>query len=212
MEIVNTLDIDGTQWGITDAEARQGIAELKLSCGNGFKNVQIVSSLGSDKLKEIIRSEFPKLENARGMIRIEDGNTFYCGTYVKYSNTQGSVTFTSVEGVSYIWTIQGGTVTLQELTTENKLMELGSREQLVIFPFTPTANGTLILTISQKSVDPITRAVNVTENEEGFYYVNNYFGGSWGAFSVSIPLIKNKTYRVQDPENVIMYDKTKFTY
>ena len=31
MEIVNTLDIDGTQWGITDAEARQDIAKLKSS-------------------------------------------------------------------------------------------------------------------------------------------------------------------------------------
>ena len=98
MENVNTLDIDGTQWEITDSQARQDIAELKSSYGNGFKNVQIVSSLGSDNLKDIIRSEFPKLENARGMIRIEDGNTFYCGTYVKYGNTQGSVTFTSIEG------------------------------------------------------------------------------------------------------------------
>ena len=121
MEIVNTLDIDGTQWEITDDQARQDIAKLKLSCGDGFKNVQIVSSLGSDNLKDIIRSEFPKLENARGMIRIDDGTTFYCGTYVKYSNTQGSVTFTSVEGTAYIWTIQGGTVTLQEIATMDKV-------------------------------------------------------------------------------------------
>lgn len=121
MEIVNTLDIDGTQWEITDNQARQDIAKLKLSCGDGFKNVQIVSSLGSDNLKDIISSEFPKLENARGMIRIEDGNTFYCGTYVKYSNTQGSVTFTSIEGISYIWTIQNVKVTLQEIATMDKV-------------------------------------------------------------------------------------------
>ena len=31
MENVNTLDIDGTQWEITDNQARQDIAELKLS-------------------------------------------------------------------------------------------------------------------------------------------------------------------------------------
>lgn len=121
MEIVNTLDIDGTQWEITDNQARQDIAKLKLSCGDGFKNVQIVSSLGSDNLKDIIRSEFPKLENARGMIRIEDGNTFYCGTYVKYNNTQGSVTFTSIEGISYIWTIQSNKVTLQEIAIMDKV-------------------------------------------------------------------------------------------
>ena len=120
MEIVNTLDIDGTQWGITDNQARQDIAKLKLSCGDDFKNVQIVSSLGSNNLKEIIQSEFPKLENAKGMIKIDDGTTLYCGTYIKYSNTQGSVTFTSVEGKSYIWTIKGDTVTLQELVTMDK--------------------------------------------------------------------------------------------
>lgn len=37
MEIVNTLDIDGTQWEITDNKARKDIAELKLSFENAFK-------------------------------------------------------------------------------------------------------------------------------------------------------------------------------
>ena len=37
MEIVNTLDIDGTQWEITDAQARQDIAELKLRLENALK-------------------------------------------------------------------------------------------------------------------------------------------------------------------------------
>ncbi len=134
MEIVNTLDIDGTQWEITDNQARQDITELKSSCGNGFKNVQIVSSLGSDKLKEIIRAEFPKLENAKGMIRIDDGTTSYCGTYIKYSNTEGSVTFTSVEGTTYIWTIKGNTDTLQEIATMDKVESKYSEERVI----TPT--------------------------------------------------------------------------
>lgn len=37
MEIVNTLDIDGTQWEIMDSNARQGIAELKLSFEEALK-------------------------------------------------------------------------------------------------------------------------------------------------------------------------------
>ena len=37
MEIVNTLDIDGTQWEITDSNARQAIAELKLSLEEALK-------------------------------------------------------------------------------------------------------------------------------------------------------------------------------
>lgn len=37
MEIVNTLDIDGTQWGIQDTEARQDIAKLKLSLEEALK-------------------------------------------------------------------------------------------------------------------------------------------------------------------------------
>ncbi len=212
MEIVNTLDIDGTQWEITDNQARQDIAKLKLSYGDGFKNVQIVSSLGSGNLKDIIRSEFPKLENARGMIRIEDGNTFYCGTYVKYSNTQGSVTFTSIEGISYIWTIQDSTVTLQKLATIDKVMELGSREQPITFPFKPTVNGTLIISIGQASESPISRSIIIMEDGKPFYYVNKYFNSSWGANSVSVPLIKGKTYTVIDDEDVIMYEFTKFIY
>lgn len=212
MEIVNELDIDGNRWKITDSQARQDIAELKASSGNGFKNVQIVSSLGSDNLKDIIRSEFPKLENVKGMIRIDDGDTSYCGTYIKYSNTRGSITFTSIEGTSYIWTIQDNTVTLQELATIDDIKDLGGREQLVTFPFKPTANGILILTIGQKSIDPVARGVNVMENGETLYYINNYFKTSWGASSASIPLVKNKTYTVEDPDNIIMYEKTKFIY
>ena len=37
MEIVNTLDIDGTQWEITDNQARQDIAGLKLSFEEALK-------------------------------------------------------------------------------------------------------------------------------------------------------------------------------
>ena len=90
--------------------------------------------------------------------------------------------------------------------------DLGGREQSVTFPFTPTANGTLILTISQKSANPTTRGVNVIENGEKFYYINNYFGGTWGGFSASIPLVKGKTYTVEDSDDVILYEKTKFIY
>lgn len=34
MEVVNTLDIDGTQWEITDTKAREDIANLKLNQEN----------------------------------------------------------------------------------------------------------------------------------------------------------------------------------
>ena len=95
---------------------------------------------------------------------------------------------------------------------ETKLVDLGGREQSVTFPFTPTVNGTLILTIGQKSIDPVARAVNVKENGENFYSINNYFGASWGASSASLPLVKGKTYTVEDPDDVIMYEKTKFIY
>ena len=95
---------------------------------------------------------------------------------------------------------------------ETELVDLGGREQSVTFPFTPTVNGTLILTIGQKSVNPISRAVNVIYNGEPFYHVNNYFGTSWGASSTSIPLFKGKTYTVDDPDDAIMYEKTKFIY
>ena len=37
MEVVNILDIDGYRWEITDSQARQNIAELKLSFENILK-------------------------------------------------------------------------------------------------------------------------------------------------------------------------------
>ena len=106
-----------------DTEVNAKLGELDNSI-NGFKNVQIVSALGSVNLKEIIQSEFTKLKNGRGMIKISDGTTLYCGTYIKYSNTQGSATFTNVEGTSYIWIIRGDTITLQELATMDKVNAL----------------------------------------------------------------------------------------
>lgn len=178
MEIVNTLDIDGTQWEMQDNQARQDIAKLKLSCGDGFKNVQIVSSLGSDKLKEIIRSEFPKLENARGMIRIEDSNTFYCGTYVKYSNTQGSATFTSVEGISYIWTIQGNTITLQEIATMDKVVKYPDwSNQQKISLNEITVDQDVYIELNQISSNPIDslkingKEVSVSDSDNGVYII-----------------------------------------
>ena len=41
MEIVNTLDIDGTQWEITDNQARQDIAYLKLECNEKANKSEI---------------------------------------------------------------------------------------------------------------------------------------------------------------------------
>lgn len=178
MEIVNTLDIDGTQWEITDNQARQDIAKLKLSYGDGFKNVKIVSSLGSVNLKDIIKSEFPKLENARGMIRIEDGNTFYCGTYVKYSNTQGSVTFTSIEGISYIWTIQSVKVTLQEIATMDKVTKYPDwSNQQKINQTEITVDQDVYIELIQLSSSPIEglkingKEVSVSDSQNGIYLI-----------------------------------------
>ena len=113
-----------------DTEVKAKLGGLSDSI-NSFKNFQIVSSLGSVKLKEIIQSEFPKIKNDRGMIKISDGTTLYCGTYIKYSNTQGSATFTNVEGTSYIWTILGDTVTLQEIATMDKVESKYSEENVL---------------------------------------------------------------------------------
>ena len=176
MEIVNTLDIDGTQWEITDGQARQDIAELKLSCGDGFKNVQIVSSLGSDNLKDIIRSEFTKLENAKGMIKIDDGNTSYCGTYIKYSNTQGSITFTSIEGKAYVWTIQDGAVTLQELATMDKVTKYPDwSNQQKISQTEITVDQDVYIELNQLSTEQTVdlkingKVVSVSDFSNGFY-------------------------------------------
>lgn len=41
MENVNTLDIDGTQWEMQDAQARQDIVGLKLSIEEALKNDKV---------------------------------------------------------------------------------------------------------------------------------------------------------------------------
>lgn len=197
MEIVNTLDIDGTQWEITDNQARQDIAKLKLSYGDGFKNVKIVSSLGSVNLKDIIKSEFPKLENARGMIRIEDGNTFYCGTYVKYSNTQGSVTFTSIEGISYIWTIQSDIVTLQEIATMDKVTKYPDwSNQQKINQTEITVDQDVYIELNQLRSSPVDglkingKEVSVSDIENGFYSIR-FSGYVKKGSVVSYPYLTN---------------------
>lgn len=176
MEIVNTLDIDGTQWEITDNQARQDIAKLKSSYGDGFKNVQIVSSLGSNNLKEIIQLEFPKLENAKGMIKIDDGTTLYCGTYIKYSSSKGSVTFTSVEGTSYIWTIQNDKVTLQEIATMDKVTKYpdwSNQQKISLTEITVDQDVYIELNqLSSYQIDSLKingKEVSVSDLENGIY-------------------------------------------
>lgn len=123
---------------------------------NGFKNVKIVSSLGSVNLKEIIQSEFPKLQNGRGMISMTDGTTLYCGTYIKYSNTQGSATFTNAEGTSYIWTIRGDTVTLQELATMDKIANSIIREsRFTLYNLNNVDNIEVAIDIAKSGYKPI---------------------------------------------------------
>lgn len=176
MEIVNTLDIDGTQWEITDSQARQDIAALKSSFGNGFKNYEIVSSLGSLKLKEIIQSEFPNIKGDRGMIKITDGTSLYCGTYIKYTDTQGSATFTNVEGTSYIWTVLGDTVTLQEIATMDKVTKYPDwSNQQKINMTEITVDQDVYIELNQLSSSPIEglkingKEVSVSDSENGLY-------------------------------------------
>lgn len=164
---------------------------------NGFKNVQIVSALGSTKLKEIIQSEFPKLQNGRGMIKISDGTTLYCGIYIKYSNTQGSATFTNVEGNSYIWTIKGDTVTLQELATMDKVVKYPDwSNQQTISHTEITVDQDVYIELNQLNSFPIEdlkingKKVSVSDVENGLY--STRFSGyvKKGSF-VSYPYLTN---------------------
>ena len=143
---------------------------------DGFKNVQIISALGSTKLKEIIQSEFPKLKNGRGMIKINDGTTLYCGTYIKYSNTQGSTTFTNVEGTSYIWTIKGDTATLQELATMDKVAKYPDwSNQQKINQTEITVDQDVYIELNQLTTNPTEdlkingKVVSVSDFSNGFY-------------------------------------------
>lgn len=197
MENVNILDIDGTQWEVMDTQARQDIAKLKLSYGDGFKNVQIISSLGSDNLKEIIKSEFPKLENAKGMIKIDDGDTFYCGTYIKHSNTQGSATFTSVEGVSYIWTIRNDAVMMQEIATMDKVTKYpdwSNQQKITLTEITVDQDVYIELTqLSSYKIDSLKingKEVSVSDSDNGIY-ITTFNGYVKKNSIVSYPYLTN---------------------
>lgn len=51
MESVNTLDIDGTQWEITDSQSRQEISDLKTNSDKKFKEIDT-------KLKEKVDKNY----------------------------------------------------------------------------------------------------------------------------------------------------------
>lgn len=57
MEIVNTLDIDGTQWEIQDNQARQDIAGLKLGFNYSFEEGHEII------LKEGFESDYAQISN-----------------------------------------------------------------------------------------------------------------------------------------------------
>ena len=167
--------------------------------------------------KHSVPNSNPNGDNNRSLQYSDKG--FYGNIYTDINTGRTGDTDTTHGKQKAVYVYIKATSGLAENQQENVLndvkgyvADLGGREQSVTFPFTPTANGTLVLTIAQKSADPIARDVNVIENGEKFYYINNYFGGTWGAFSASIPLVKGKTYTVEDSDDVIMYEKAKFIY
>lgn len=72
MEIVNTLDIDGTQWEITDSKARQDIADLKTNFKTSY-----IKSIPLD-LKPGVTANMAMVSNIQKM-----GKLVFCNIILK---------------------------------------------------------------------------------------------------------------------------------
>jgi len=90
---------------------------IKLSFGGTF-----------DNLSDNIYNNFSSLPAITGVIRIGNDVTLYHGTYMKYSNTIGSILLTDVGGTGeqYIWHTSNGTYGLEKVTTNVYKTKVGT--------------------------------------------------------------------------------------
>ena len=81
-----------------------------------LKNVIINTAGGYDTMENDIISEFAKLEHGVGLIALSNGASVFHGTYYKYSNEIGSITFQDATSNDvYVWNYVNGVATLDKV-------------------------------------------------------------------------------------------------
>lgn len=117
MEVVHTLDIDGTQWEMQDAQARQDIAELKLSMDKltkypNWSNQQTISQT------EITVDQDVYIElNILSSNKIEDLKIN--GKYVSVSDSVNGIYSTKFSGY-----VKKGSVVSHPNLTDKKIVKV----------------------------------------------------------------------------------------
>ena len=123
MEIVNTLDIDGTQWEIQDSKARQDISELKLSFEEALKMDKVTkypdwSNQQTISLTEIIVDQDVYIElNILSSNKIE--NLKINGKEVSVTDSINGIYSTKFSGY-----VKKGSVVSHPNLTNNKIIKV----------------------------------------------------------------------------------------
>ena len=119
MEIVNTLDIDGTQWEITDAQARQDIAELKLRLENALKMDKVTRYPDWSNQQTISQTEITVDQDVYIELNILSSNKIedlkINGKYVSVSDSVNGLYSTKFSG----YVKKGSVVSHPNLTDKN---------------------------------------------------------------------------------------------
>ncbi len=119
MEIVNTLDIDGTQWEITDSQARQDIASLRTSSAGKFEEINAKLEQKADKNAELSTLTVKNSYGVAKVIPWEDG------THYRSYEDETNDTYTDIitdNGIALIARTENGKLTKsEEIATMDKL-------------------------------------------------------------------------------------------
>lgn len=131
------------------------------------RNVRLQLSGGDNVLSDQIYANWPKVPIGYGCISAGNGSTVGSGTYIKYSDTTGSMTVNDVGGNIITWSIVNGTYNLHH-----------GMSGFLISPITATTDAAglahinlpgMVMAVCTSSDDT---TLELIKNQYGMYYVH----------------------------------------
>ena len=139
MENVNTLDIDGTQWEITDSQARQDIASLRTDSAEKIEEINAKLEQKADKNAELSALT---VKNDYGIAQIIPWTD---GTHYRSYENKGNDTYTDIvtnNGIALIARTENGIQTKKE--------EIATMDKLKFVPSTILNSGFKVVAYSNR--------------------------------------------------------------
>ncbi|MDL2302608.1 hypothetical protein LJC58_09710 [Lachnospiraceae bacterium OttesenSCG-928-D06] len=90
---------------LAETTATANSAHTALEYLKGSVNITLTTTGGNVTMSDDIAAKWASIANGWGCVYLVNGFTILSGTYIKYSNNNGSMTLTDAQGNTIVWTV-----------------------------------------------------------------------------------------------------------